>query len=97
MFTETAAIELARYGIRVNNLAPGAIATDINRGVIEAIGRDQFAEWIPLGHVGTAAELIGAVRYLASSASRYVTGTTLYVDGGYSRNLVRYWPTAEDP
>ena len=97
MFTETAAIELARYGIRVNNLAPGAIATDINRGVIEAIGRDQFAEWIPLGHVGTTAELIGAVRYLASSASRYVTGTTLYVDGGYSRNLVRYWPTAEDP
>ena len=95
MFTKTAALELAQDGIRVNNLAPGAIETDINRDVIEEIGRRRFAEWIPAGRVGTTAELVGAVRYLASSASSYVTGTTLYVDGGYSQNLVRYRPTVE--
>ena len=96
MFTETAALELAQYGIRVNNLAPGAVETDINRSVIEEIGRSRFAEWIPLGRVGAAAELVGAVLYLASSASRYVTGTTLYVDGGYSQNLLRYRPAAAE-
>lgn len=91
LYTKTAAIELARFGIRVNNLAPGAIETDINREIIDQIGRDSFAEWIPSGSVGTTDELVGATLFLASSASSYVTGTTLVVDGGYSQNLVRYW------
>ena len=48
MFTKAAAIELAPHGIRVNSLAPGAIETDINREVIDRIGRDKFAQGAPL-------------------------------------------------
>ncbi len=92
MFTRTAAIELAPLGIRVNNLAPGAIETDINREVIDQIGRDKFAEWIPAGRVGTVDEVVGPALFLASDASSYITGATLYADGGYRHNLVRYRP-----
>ena len=90
MATRVMAIELAPYGIRVNNLAPGAVETDIYREVIETIGRDQFAEWIPLGRVAQASEMIGPAIFLASHASSYVTGATLYADGGYKEHLVRY-------
>jgi NAD(P)-dependent dehydrogenase (short-subunit alcohol dehydrogenase family) len=92
MFTKTAALELAQFGIRVNNLAPGAVETDINRQVLEEIGRDKFREWIPLGRVAQVDEMVGPAIYLASGASSYVTGTTLYVDGGYLQHLVRYRP-----
>lgn len=91
MYSRTAALELARFGIRVNNLAPGAIETDINKEIIDQIGKKAFADWIPNGRVGTTEEIVGATLYLATQASSYVTGTTLYVDGGYSQNLVRYW------
>ena len=87
MFTKVAALELAKYGIRVNNLAPGAILTDMNRELVEAM---DFEQWIPIGRVGRADELIGPAVFLASDASSYVTGTTLYVDGGYSENLLQY-------
>lgn len=92
MFTKTVAIELASSGIRINNFAPGAVETDINREVIESMGRDKFAEWIPLGRVARCDEMIGPALFLASDDSSYVTGTTLYADGGYSQNLVRYRP-----
>lgn len=91
MLTQVLAIELAPMGIRVNNLAPGAIETDINREIIEAM-RSDFAQWIPLGRVGQTAEMIGPAVFLASDESRYVTGTTVVADGGYSQNLVRYRP-----
>lgn len=87
MFTKVAALELAKDGIRVNNLAPGAILTDMNRELVEAMDFDQ---WIPLQRVGEAEELAGPAIFLASDASSYVTGTTLFVDGGYSENLLRY-------
>lgn len=90
MASKVMAIELAQYGIRVNNFAPGAVETDINREVIEKIGHDQFAEWIPLGRVAQTSEMIGPAIFLASNASSYVTGTTLYADGGYKEHLVRY-------
>lgn len=90
MYTRTAALELAGYGIRVNSLAPGAIETEINRDVIEQMGRDKFKEWIPAGRVGTTNEITDPAVFLASDESAYVTGTTLYVDGGYSRNVLRY-------
>ena len=92
MATRVAAIELAPFGIRVNNLAPGAIETDINRDVIEGIGRQNFASWIPAGRVGSTDDIVGPALFLASDASRYVTGTTLFVDGAYRENLVRYRP-----
>jgi glucose 1-dehydrogenase len=92
MFTRTIAIELGPEGIRVNNLAPGAVETDINREVLDQIGREQFREWIPLGRVAQTSEMVGPALFLASDASRYVTGATLYADGGYMQHLVRYRP-----
>ncbi len=92
MLSITAALELAPFDIRVNNLAPGAIETDINRAVIEKVGREKFNEWIPAGRVGRVDDVIGPALFLASDLSRYVTGTTLFADGGYRRNLVRYRP-----
>lgn len=92
MFTKAIAVELAPQGIRVNNFAPGAVETEINREVIHEIGEDKFREWIPLGRVAQTDEMIGPALFLASDASSYVTGTTLYADGAYLQNLVRYRP-----
>ncbi|MGA2547335.1 MAG: SDR family oxidoreductase [Rectinemataceae bacterium] len=92
MFTRTLAVELGPKGIRVNSLAPGPVETDINRAVIDSIGRDKFGEWVPLGRVSTVEEMIGPAIFLASEASSYVNGATLYADGGYMLNLVRYRP-----
>ncbi len=92
MFSKTIAVELAPHGVRVNNFAPGAVETEINRDVIHEIGEDKFREWIPLGRVAQTEEMIGPALFLASDASSYVTGTTLYADGGYLQNLVRYRP-----
>jgi NAD(P)-dependent dehydrogenase (short-subunit alcohol dehydrogenase family) len=92
MLTKTAAVELGPLEIRVNNLAPGAVETDINRALIERIGRRQFNEWIPAGRVGSTEDMIGPAVFLASDASRYVTGATLFADGGYRLNLIRYRP-----
>ena len=58
MLTQTLAIELAPLGIRVNNLAPGAVETDINREVVGRM-RTEFAEWIPAGRVAQTAEMVG--------------------------------------
>lgn len=85
----TIARELAADGIRVNTVAPGAIETDLNREVIAKMS-DEFASWIPLGRVGAVDDLIGAVLYLASGASSYVTGSRILIDGGYSQALLRY-------
>ncbi|MDX2138223.1 MAG: SDR family oxidoreductase [Chloroflexota bacterium] len=92
MFSKTIAVELAPHGVRVNNFAPGAVETEINREVIREIGEDKFREWIPLGRVAQTDEMIGPALFLASDASSYVTGATLYADGGYLQNLVRYRP-----
>lgn len=88
--TRTLSLELASAGIRVNAIAPGAIETDMNRPVLESIGRAQFDSWIPLGRVGRTDDLVGALLFLSSEASRYMTGARLPIDGGYSLNLVRY-------
>lgn len=92
MATKVLSLELAPYKVRINNFAPGAVETDINREVIEEIGRDKFAEWIPLGRVASVDEMIGPALFLASESSSYVTGTTLFADGGYMQHLVRYKP-----
>jgi NAD(P)-dependent dehydrogenase (short-subunit alcohol dehydrogenase family) len=90
MFTKVAALEWGPLGIRVNNLAPGVIETDMNREVIEAIGSENFATWIPAGYVAAASMIVSAALFLSSDASAYVTGTTLRADGAYSLNLLRY-------
>lgn len=90
MFTRTLAVELGAAGVRVNAIAPGAIATDMNRDLLDRIGRDQFAQWIPMGRLGHIDDIAGPAVFLASDASDYVSGAILTVDGAYSQHLVRY-------
>ncbi|WP_106477343.1 SDR family NAD(P)-dependent oxidoreductase [Phytohalomonas tamaricis] len=90
MLTRASAVEWGEYGIRVVGLSPGAIETDINREDIEKTGRDKYNEWIPLGFVGETQDISGIVTFLCSEHARYVTGTTLYADGGYMHNVIRY-------
>jgi glucose 1-dehydrogenase len=75
------------HRIRVNNVAPGAIATPINRATLESPEKlDVLHRIVPLGRVGEPAEVAEVALFLASDASSYVTGSTYYVDGG----MVRY-------
>ena len=81
MLTKVAAVELAPLGIRVNCVAPGAI--EIERTRLEM--NDYAGTWAavtPLGRVGTPDDIARAVRFLVSSESSFVTGQTLWVDGG---------------
>ncbi|MBX5470343.1 MAG: glucose 1-dehydrogenase [Thermoleophilaceae bacterium] len=80
---QTIAKELAPHGIRVVGVAPGAIMTPINEGLDEhAEQRRQVEEEIPLGYIGRPEQVAEAVAWVASDAASYVTGTTLFVDGG---------------
>lgn len=81
--TETAAREWAPYGIRALNVAPGAIATPINRAVLaDEAQRRAVVEEIPLGRFGQPEEIAAAVAWAASGEAAYMTGNTLVVDGG---------------
>ncbi|MCR4617854.1 MAG: 3-oxoacyl-ACP reductase FabG [Lachnospiraceae bacterium] len=81
--TATMAKELAPYGIRVNAVAPGFIATEMIEAIPEE-KREQYLKDIPLGRFGTAEEVANAVVMLASDACSYVTGQVLVLDGGLS-------------
>jgi glucose 1-dehydrogenase len=83
LFAQTIAKELASDGIRVVNVAPGAILTPINRDLIEHPDKRREVESeIPLGRIGNPEEIADAISWLASGEADYVTGTTLFVDGG---------------
>ena len=83
--TKTLALEWARHGVRVNALAPGYVLTDINRQMFESEpGQRMIKTHIPLGRVGDPADLRGAIVFLASDASRFMTGSVLVLDGGQS-------------
>lgn len=80
-----AALELARYGILVNAIAPGPAITNIGGGRLQdAAARAPFERTTPLHRLATPADLYGAALFLASPASAYVTGTQIVVDGGCS-------------
>ncbi len=84
MFTQSLAQELAPDGVRVNALAPGVIETPMTAATREDPQRLQsFMTRIPMGRVGQTDDLVGPVIFLASDMSRYVTGITLPVDGGF--------------
>lgn len=83
-FTRTLALEWVRYNIQVNALCPGYFLTDMNRDFFASERGQQFIRELPMRRLGEAHELEGAVVFLASDASSYVTGTCLYVDGGHS-------------
>jgi glucose 1-dehydrogenase len=87
MLMRNAAIELAPYKIRVNNVAPGAIATPINAETLNHPERVAALKMIvPLMRMGRPEEVAEVALFLASDRSSYVTGSTYYVDGG----MVRY-------
>jgi len=73
--------ELGSRNITVNCVAPGFIDTDMTRGLPDA-QRDALLQQIPLGRLGRAEEVAGAVAFLASPVAGYITGTTLHVNGG---------------
>jgi NAD(P)-dependent dehydrogenase (short-subunit alcohol dehydrogenase family) len=84
MFTQSLAQELAPAGVRVNALAPGVIETPMTAATRENPERlKSFMTRIPMGRVGQTEDLIGPVIFLACDMSRYVTGITLPVDGGF--------------
>jgi len=82
--TENMALELAKKGINVNAIAPGVIETDMTAGMLsdEKAKTDLLAR-IPKGRVGKPQDIGAAVAFLASSEADYITGTVLYVDGGW--------------
>ncbi len=80
-FTQTWARELGRYGIRVNAVAPGFIATDILKAMPPKIVEGMAAR-APLGALGEPGDVANAYAFLASDAAKYVSGAVLSVDGG---------------
>jgi len=84
--TRTLALELAPKGVRINNIAPGMIDTPMTSdGLNDPKQAKQASDTIPLGRPGQPEEIARAALYLASSDGSYVTGTTLFVDGGLTQ------------
>ncbi len=81
--TEVMALEAARFGIRVNALAPGYILTDVSRVLLESPKSSAFEKRIPQRRYGQFEDLDGPLLLLASDASTYMTGSTIVVDGGH--------------
>ena len=81
--TRTLALEFAGRGVRVNGIGPGATVTPINRAWIDdPVKREQVTAHIPMGRAGDAEEMAAAAAFLLSDEAAYITGQTLFVDGG---------------
>ena len=86
MLTRTICQELAPHGITVNDIAPGAIATPINKRTLgDGELLHALQEVIPAGRLGDPDEVASVAVFLASDEAAYVTGSTYYVDGGMAR------------
>ena len=83
--TRSLSLELAPYGIRVNAVAPGSIRTDMAAGVLaDPAALDRALSRTPLGRMGNPDEVAGVCAFLAGEDASYITGETIYVDGGRS-------------
>ncbi len=80
--TKSMALELARHDVRVNAVAPGYIETEINRDFLASAAGQRMVGKIPQRRFGQPEDLDGALLFLASDASRYMTGSVLVLDGG---------------
>ena len=91
--TRTLTLEYAARGIRVNGLGPGATVTPINRAWIDdPVKREQVESHIPMARAGSADEMGGVAAFLASDDAAYITGQTIFVDGGLT-----LFPSFRDP
>jgi NAD(P)-dependent dehydrogenase (short-subunit alcohol dehydrogenase family) len=82
--TQSLAVDLAKDGVRVNAIAPGVIATAMSASTrADPAKLEKFLTRIPMGRVAEPEELVGAVLFLASPMSSYVTGVTIPIDGGF--------------
>lgn len=87
LFTQALAIELGPYGVRVNAVGPGTIETELTeKGLSFPEWREGEIRETPLGRLGSPEDVAGAVSFLASDDASWITGQTLYVDGGYGIN-----------
>lgn len=87
MLMRDLSVELGPLGITVNNVAPGAIATPINKSLLENKPMlDALLRNIPLGRMGMPEDVAGLVAFLVSDDAAYITGSTFVVDGGLMRN-----------
>jgi len=97
LFSKSAAVEYGAMKIRVNSLHPGFIQTEMADAAVQTVAdlgfegdTEQAAGYIkaktPLGHFGETADIAATVQFLASDASRFITGTELVVDGGFTVN-----------
>jgi NAD(P)-dependent dehydrogenase (short-subunit alcohol dehydrogenase family) len=83
--TSELAVQWARHGIRVNTVAPGFFRSEITESLYEdERGHDWLRRNTPLPYDAEAGDIVGAILWLASDASRYVTGQTIVVDGGWT-------------
>jgi NAD(P)-dependent dehydrogenase (short-subunit alcohol dehydrogenase family) len=82
--TKVAAVELAKTGIRVNAVCPGAIHTPMaDRGISSPEIEKAYMAMIPMGRMGKPEEIADTILYFCSDASSYVTGSALVADGGW--------------
>jgi len=87
MMMRNLSVELGPLGITINNVAPGAIVTPINKALLEDKPKlNALLNNIPLGRMGTTDDVAGVVAFLASDDAAYITGSTFIVDGGLMRN-----------
>jgi len=87
MMMRNLAVELGPLGITVNNIAPGAIQTPINKALLEDKPKlNALVEKIPLGRLGQPEDVAGLVAFLASDDAAYISGATLVIDGGLMRD-----------
>lgn len=81
--TKSVALELAKQGIRVNTVAPGGVATEMNaRAIVGDEAKKAFDAFHPVGRIAQSNEIAGPILFLLSDESTFITGTSLLVDGG---------------
>jgi NAD(P)-dependent dehydrogenase (short-subunit alcohol dehydrogenase family) len=93
LLTSQMALEWGAHGIRVNAVAPGLVDAGMSAPIYaDAATRHARESKVPLGRLGTAADIAAVVLFLASDAAAYVTGQNLVVDGGVTGSLIAHLP-----